>query len=209
MRRPSGATLLRGLGVLVVATLAVASLTPAPNLALARLAPEPRLGPADAVVVLGAGVDLGGTLGDSSLRRLVHGIELVRGGLSDRLVLLGPAPGRGAATEAELRARVAIAMGIAEASIVVDGTAPTTRAEAARVRDLLWDGGARRILLVTGSHHMPRSLALFERVGFVVLPAPVDELHVRARAPEQRLEIARGVVKEIVAGLYYRLAGYL
>lgn len=62
---------------------------------------------------------------------------------------------------------------------------------------------------MTDSQHMARARPLFERAGFEVLPAPVDEISDTAEAPESRLKLMRRVAEELLARLYYRLAGYL
>ena len=48
-----------------------------------------------------------------------------------------------------------------------------TAENAARMHDLLAPAGIHNIALVTHAWHMPRSQALFEKVGFTVLPAPM------------------------------------
>jgi uncharacterized SAM-binding protein YcdF (DUF218 family) len=55
---------------------------------------------------------------------------------------------------------------------------------------------------------MPRSLRLFAQEGFVVHPAPVDEL-TQAGSPESRLRLMRQLAQELLARLYYRAVGYL
>src|SRR2546427_195102 len=106
----------------------LAALTPLPNYLARSLQAEPRLGPADAIVVLGSGI--------------------------------------------EPRA-------------------------------------VRRILLVTDSEHLPRAVALFERAGLEVLPAPADSVSPATEGPGARLELLRRLSQELMARLYYRLAGYL
>jgi hypothetical protein len=53
-----------------------------------------------------------------------------------------------------------------------------------------------------------RARPLFERAGFDVRPAPSDALS-DFDAPEDRLALMRGIVKELLAWVYYRAAGYL
>jgi uncharacterized SAM-binding protein YcdF (DUF218 family) len=201
--------LLQILGATSALAVAVAALTPVPNAALQALTPLERLEPADAVVVLGAGVDEDGNLGDSSLRRTVHGIRLQRRGLAPRLLLFGPSEKQGGISESTIRAELAREMGVPRESILTDDGALTTRAECEHAVALLTPLGARRVLLVTGAHHLPRAQALFTRAGFDVLPAPVPELPPRARMPAQRLYVARGLFMEWIGRTYYRLAGYL
>jgi uncharacterized SAM-binding protein YcdF (DUF218 family) len=67
----------------------------------------------------------------------------------------------------------------------------------------------RRILLVTGSEHMPRATALFRRAGFDVVESPVEEMSPTDGRPQERLELARVLLRELLARAYYRAAGYL
>ena len=159
---------------------------------------------ADAIVVLGSGVMPEGELGDSSLRRLVHGIRLFRQGLAPRIVLLGPE--YHGAVEAEVRARYASDLGVPEGALIVEGGGRDTRDEAHRVRARLGHGRVT-IILVTGVHHMPRARRVFEREGMIVAAAPVLEGSLRPEGPQARLALARAVVQEAVARAYYRLAG--
>lgn len=196
----------RRLGLAVLGCFFVAAFTPAANLAHRALSVGPRIEKAEAIVVLGAGVSSTGTLSDSSLRRAVRGIELERQGLSPVLVMLGPServPG-----EAEIRGRLAHAMGVPAEHLHVVTGGRTTREEAQRARADLGPG-VKRILLVTGSIHMTRARVLFERAGFEVLPAPVDDTSGGGLSPEARLALSLRLGEELLAQAYHRLAGYI
>jgi uncharacterized SAM-binding protein YcdF (DUF218 family) len=199
----------RLLGATVLMLLALTIATPLPNRALLALSPAPRLEPADAIVVLGGGVDEAGTLSDSSLRRVVHGVELHRRGLAPRLVVFGPEERPGGPREAEIRARLAVGFGVPTSAVMVDASPLTTREEARAASRLLKPLQVRRLLLVTGVQHQLRAGALFRREGFVVLPAPVNEVAALDDDPEDRLRLTRGLLQELVGRVYYRLAGYL
>ena len=56
---------------------------------------------------------------------------------------------------------------------------------------------------------MIRARRLFERAGFDVFAAPADDVSTTARTPEERLQLARAICGEVLARLYYRIAGYL
>jgi len=199
---------LRLIGGAAVALFAALAFTPLPNrLHRVLVPPAPPPEPAPAIVVLGAGVD-GGVLTDASLRRVLGGVALFRRGLAPLIVMLGPGHDP-EGSEAEVRVRLAKDLGVPASALLADARGLTTRDEARVCWEDLAPRGARRILLVTGSEHVPRAAALFRRAGFDVVPAPVDELAGRAGRPQARLELARGLLRELLARVYNRGAGYL
>ena len=186
----------------------LAALTPLPNYLARSLQAEARLGPADAIVVLGSGIEPDGALSPGSLYRVTQGIKLYKARLAPLIVFSGPAFG-GPAAEAEVAAQLARDLGVPSEQILTETGARTTREEAARIARRLEPRAVRRILLVTDSEHLTRAIALFERAGLEVLPAPADSVSPATEGPEGRLELLRRLSQELMARLYYRLAGYL
>lgn len=192
------------LGAVTVVAFVVVAFTPVPKLAARRLAVAPDVGPADAIVVLGATAYVDGTLGDASLRRAVLGIRLYREGLAPRLVFLG------LAGEAKSRTRLALSLGVPREAILMEGAEPTTRDEAHRMGVVLGQRlGVRKVLLVTDVLHMRRARALFEREGLTVRPAPTETGVLGAASPERRLLLTRYVAQEVAALTYHKVFGYL
>jgi uncharacterized SAM-binding protein YcdF (DUF218 family) len=200
--------MIQRLGIVTVVAFLLVSFTPLPNVLNRWAGVSARLEPAAAIVVLGAGMQGDGVLNASSLRRAIHGILLFQRGFAPLLVFSGPVsrpPGR---EEAEVRADMARLLGVSPAAILTETTALTTREEAARMAALLQPRGVSTILLVTSYAHMARSRQLFEKAGFTVQPAPVDDpSHVDK--PEARWGLMRPLVQEFLARTYYRVAGYL
>jgi uncharacterized SAM-binding protein YcdF (DUF218 family) len=158
--------------------------------------------------VLGAGSSPDGVLSQPSLRRLIGGLVLFRRGLAPRLIVMGPGY-QGSPVEADVRAALAREIGIPPDAIVVEGAGLTTRHEAMLAAQQMRAIGGRRVLLVTGAQHMRRAQALFAREGLEVVPAPVIEISPAEQHPDVRLELARAVIQEALARLYYRLSGRL
>jgi uncharacterized SAM-binding protein YcdF (DUF218 family) len=198
----------RVLGLVGVVLFLAFAYTPLPNLLAQRLATPSRLEKAEAIVVLGSNVSENGVLESDSLRRAIQGIVLQRKGLAPLLVLSGTAPKKGL-TEAKVRAELAREIGISSDAILTEEGARTTREEAIRIGALLRARQVRRVLLVTSPYHMLRAQRLFERAGFEVLPATAEDTSQAANSPEGRLRLTREVLQEILARLYYRVAGYL
>jgi uncharacterized SAM-binding protein YcdF (DUF218 family) len=199
---------LRVLGAVTAAGFLVAAFSPLANVLhrRARITAAPE--PAEAIVVLGAGVGPDGILDQVSLRRLLRGIVLYRQGLAPRLVLLG-ARNLAGVVEAEVRARLAGELAVPASALSLESRAHTTAEEAALSARLLQPQGVRRVLLVTGHYHMPRARRLFEAAGFEVVPAATDELSGEDLRPEGRLRILRVLATERLAGVYNRLTGRL
>jgi uncharacterized SAM-binding protein YcdF (DUF218 family) len=202
----SGRGALRAIGGAGLALFVALAFTPLPNLVYGVLIPPvPPPEPAPAIVVLGAGAD-GDVLTNDSLRRALGGIALFRRGLAPLLVMLGP--GR-EPSEAVVRVRLAQDLGVPPTALLADPRGRTTREEARVSWEDLAPRGVRKILLVTGSQHMPRAAALFRRVGFEVVPAPVDDVPNGALRPQARLELARALFRELLARAYNQVAGYI
>jgi uncharacterized SAM-binding protein YcdF (DUF218 family) len=199
--------ILRALGIAGIALFVLTAFTPLPNILDRRTGISGQVEPAEAIVVLGAGLQARGVMSESSLRRALHGIILYRTGFAPLLVFSGPA-GKGGFVEAEVRADMARLLGIAPTALLTEPSAQTTREEALRIAALLQPMGVHIILLVTGQEHMARSQRLFANAGFTVHPAPVDDLG-RANTPGPRLRLMQRVLQEFLARLYYWLAGYL
>jgi uncharacterized SAM-binding protein YcdF (DUF218 family) len=203
----SGSMLLRLLGFGAVLLFLAAGFTPLPNIVNRWASVPAQAEPAEAIVVLGGGLSTAGVLNEASLRRALYGIKLYYQGLAPLLAFAGPAYEL-SPEESRIRAEMAGLFGVPPAAIVTEATARTTREEAAQLAALLQSRGVRQVLLVTSDEHMLRSRRLFERAGFTVLPAPVDDLS-HPRKPEARLWLMQRVTQEFLARAYYWAAGYL
>ena len=144
--------------------------------------PPASLSPADAIVVLGGGtesaapprtsVEVNGA-GD----RVIAGVRLYREAAAPYVVLSGgnitwvsSRPSTPASEMAELMEF----MGVPADALVLQGESQNTHEDAVYSAELLKERQAKTIILVTSALHMPRSVALFEKQGFEVIPYPVD-----------------------------------
>jgi uncharacterized SAM-binding protein YcdF (DUF218 family) len=201
--------LLRLLGAGLLVAFALAAFSPLPNRVAALVAVRADPGRADAIVVLGGGAEWPhGELSSTALHRTIQGIRLYKEGLAPLLVLSG-AQGRTPPTPSARRRALALACDIPRQAIVTDEGATTTRDETDRVAGLLRPRGVRTILLVTDPYHMVRARYLFERAGFAVRAVPASDLADPAEAPGARLALMTRAAQEILAIVYYRIAGYM
>jgi len=130
------------------------------------------------VVVLGGGHNsdqkfpVTSQISKSSLSRLVEGIRLHKLLPESSLVLSGgavfdPVP------EAKVMAGVAEIMGIGDDNLIIEERSKDTKDQAQLIHEIV---GNERFILVTSALHMPRSMALFQKLGMQPVPAPTDYL---------------------------------
>ncbi|HIJ40765.1 MAG TPA: DUF218 domain-containing protein [Deltaproteobacteria bacterium] len=126
------------------------------------------------VVVLGGGhnshssIPVPGRLSGDSLIRLLEGIRIYRLNPGSKLVLSGggaydPVP------EAQGMADVARFVGVNSDDLILEKTSLDTKDQARIVKTIVGD---RPFVLVTSATHLPRSMALFRKMGMAPVPGP-------------------------------------
>jgi uncharacterized SAM-binding protein YcdF (DUF218 family) len=112
-------------------------------------------------------------------------------------------------------------LGVPRSAILEDPTSLNTRQNAMNVKQIVDREQLPKLILVTSATHMPRSLAIFRRLGMDVSPAPTDfvttdvdrNLTPQARLlsllPEaENLFVTTRSLKEYVGLWVYRLRGW-
>lgn len=132
-------------------------------------------------------------LSNASLVRLVEGMRIYRGAPNSKLILSGGSPFE-KVSNAKLMAEVALAMGVKEQDLILEDLSKDTEDEARLIQPMV---GQERFILVTSASHMPRSMALFEKLGMHPIPAPTDHLVKKrqALAPTRFYPTADGIWK--------------
>jgi uncharacterized SAM-binding protein YcdF (DUF218 family) len=143
--------------------------------------PKSELPTADAIVVLG-----GGTRSQSYPRpdvdftdagdRVWYGANLYRAGKAPKIIVSGARiawKGDGN-PESEDLTKLLITMGVPEVDIIPESNSLNTRENAVNVQKILKAQNFKSILLVTSAMHMPRSMAIFRRLGINAIAAPTD-----------------------------------
>jgi uncharacterized SAM-binding protein YcdF (DUF218 family) len=117
-------------------------------------------------------------------------------------------------------------LGVPPEAIWLETESLNTYENALFSRRILEEKGIDRIVLVTSAMHMPRSVALFEKQGFEVIPAPTDFSVTQEKWDNLwkldlvtqlfnflpgvgNLEDTTGVMKEYIGMLVYRLRGWM
>ncbi len=128
------------------------------------------------IVVLGGGhtsdprMPANSQLCNSSIARLVEGIRLHNSLPGSKLILSGgvlydPVP------EAKVLADVALALRVDRKNLVLESLSKDTEEEAVLIQKMV---GKDPFVLVTSASHMPRSMALFRKLGMHPIAAPTD-----------------------------------
>ena len=167
--------------------------------------------PADAIVVLSAGVTLDGKLPQQALDRLIKGVELARAGVAPRIVKTREMKTvRGRPVTADLdQNRIAA---LAETEVITTGEATSTRGEALRVKEIATREGWNRIVLVTSPFHSRRACATFEKVGLVLSCIPADSRDIAVLnlvGPGDRVRAFAMWTYELAGTLRYWIAGWI
>ena len=198
-----------------------------------RYLPKGEIPEADVIVVLG-----GGILSDQYPRpmvevgnagdRLIYAVALYRQGKAGHILLSG---GRidwlsSGDAPAEDMAQMLLFLGVPKDAIWLESDSLNTYENALNTRKILETKDIDRIILVTSAAHMPRSVGLFEKQGFEVIPAPTDytvteqgwENLKRGGFPTQlmallpsagNLALTTQMLKEYLGILIYRLNGWM
>ena len=124
---------------------------------------------ADAIVVLGRGVDADGTLPAGARCRMERAIALFNAGIAPRIIASGRnslmAEALPPVTEAAAMARFAIAAGIPEDAILTEDESRDTIGNAYFTsRRILEPNGWDAIRVVTSDYHVPRTSWIFQKV---------------------------------------------
>jgi uncharacterized SAM-binding protein YcdF (DUF218 family) len=128
------------------------------------------------IVVLGGGtysdtsLPENSKLSNGSLSRLIESIRIKKLFPEAKLVIAGGAT-FGQPPDSEIMAKVAFDLDVAQKDVILVSDAKDTKDQARRVRSIV---GNDLHVLVTSASHMPRALALFNKIGMSPIPAPTD-----------------------------------
>lgn len=130
------------------------------------------------VVVLAGGLtsstsdSITSLLNDASLARLIEGIRIYRENPGSKLILSGGS-GEVHSPEAKVMADVAKAIGVDKEDIMIESDSKDTKDQVRFIKSMVGDSP---FLLVTSASHMPRSMAMFKKLGMNPAPAPAKYL---------------------------------
>lgn len=153
--------------------------------------------PADAIVVFGARVYADGRLSHALADRMRTGCELYLEGLAERLILSG-GPGDGTVHETEAMQKMAMALGVPEAAILLDKSGLNTQATVENTCEMFGHLGIKRVLVVSHFYHLPRIKMSYQRRHWEVYTVPAKESYILTEMPKY-------IIREVAALLVYYL----
>jgi uncharacterized SAM-binding protein YcdF (DUF218 family) len=210
-----------------IIALAIGLLTPIGAIVLRPLEdrfPQP---PADmpapaGIIVLGGAVDTTKSEArrqiwlDADAARMTSGVELARRYPDARVVYTGGSAGfpQEGPAEAISARELWLSLGVPAECMMFEAKSRNTFENAVFTRDLVKPKAGETWLLVTSAWHMPRSVGIFRRAGFPVIPYPVayrtfgDERDFRMSVPTlDKLSALELGVREWIGLLAYWLSG--
>jgi uncharacterized SAM-binding protein YcdF (DUF218 family) len=151
--------------------------------------------PADAAVILGAGVYADGRVSDALTDRLATGVVLYTQGLVSKLVMSG-GPGMGDIHETTAMRQWAIDHGVPAEAILIDPEGLDTTHTAKNMAAMF---PKKRLLAVSHAYHLPRVKLAFQAEDVTVYTVPCHESYTLRAMPKY-------ILREIVAiWMYYLL----
>jgi uncharacterized SAM-binding protein YcdF (DUF218 family) len=183
--------------------------------------PTPPPARVDGVIILGGAVDQNLTEArgipalNGAAERMTELVVLARRYPDARLVFTGGQGSlvHGALTEADVARALWAGMGVPSARLVFEDRARNTHQNAVLTHALIQPSPGETWLLVTSASHMPRAVGVFRRVGWPVVPWPVNYRTGRSLAAlydtpfPERLAQFEGTLREWIGLVAYRLMG--
>lgn len=205
--------------------LGVAGYSPAANVMLAQLehrfppkAPTELSGDIDGIIILGGFEDFGSGTDHTGLpineaaERLTEGVRLALQYPKAKVLFTG-AIVSGLDTSQSLAGpvgRFLNDLGVDENRIILEPKARNTHENAVFAKSLVKPQPSDRWVLITSGYHMPRSVGVFRKAGFAVIPYPVD-LRTRSAGTTPRgfASLSDGLKRfDMVVREYIGLVGY-
>ena len=147
-----------------------------------RYLPQGELPQADVIVVLGGSTEpalspRSQVEVNSAADRILYAATLYHEGKAPVILLSGGSidwQPDSTGSPAEEMVELMKMLGVPQDTLWLETKSLNTYDNALYSREILDDHGIKRVLLVTSAMHMPRSVALFEKQGIEVIPAPAD-----------------------------------
>lgn len=154
--------------------------------------------PVDAAIVLGSGIDPDGVINYPARRRVATGVNLLRAGKVERLIMSGGMIELVGTSAGAMMRDHALSLGAPEDAILVEGKARTTAENLQLSFRLARQAGLSRLAIVTDDFHLLRASWLARYFG----ECGIDLVSVRAVVSEPWYLMMRDITRESAAWWY-------
>lgn len=127
--------------------------------------------PADAAIVLGAGV-INNQPSPVLRERINHALNLYHAGVVDTLIFTGGIGQGDHLTESEVARQYALEQGIPVDRIFIETASHITYENLLETRKIIVEQGFDRVLIVSDPLHMRRAMTMAEDLGLIAAPSP-------------------------------------
>lgn len=166
------------------------------------------LAPADALVILGGGINSRtGLLGFKTEERVRSGAKIFSQGVAPLIVVTGGKVGKNPYAEAPAMARLLQNLGVVENQIIQEGQAQNTLENAANVMAIARERNWQKLIILTSDFHTSRACTFFRRDGAEVICRAADRSTVEQHTFSRRIQSTYVVLREYAANIYYGLTG--
>ena len=147
-----------------------------------RYLPPKEIPSADVIVVLGGGTDANvyprsGVEINGAGDRVLYAARIYKEGKAAHILLTGGEitwMNATSSTPADEMAEILQSVGVPKEALWLENKSQNTYENVVFSKVILDEKGIKKILLVTSAMHMPRAVALFQKLGLEVIPLPVD-----------------------------------
>jgi uncharacterized SAM-binding protein YcdF (DUF218 family) len=176
----------------------------------------------DGIIVLGAAIDQYVSqarhrisLSDAA-ERVTSAVQLARAHPEARVLLTGGSadPMRPDLPEAPMAAQLLQSLGVAPDRLVIEDQSRNTYENAVFGQRLVDPKAGQSWVVITSARHMPRAVGVFRRLGWPVIPYPVDFTSgvglewANVDVPLLRVRLLAQAIHEWIGLVYYRLSGW-
>ncbi len=147
--------------VLILCSVYFASLIYVLSFSLSPKIPEH----ADAVLVLGAKVNIDDTPSVELYNRSIEGIAMVKQGRADYIMFTGGI-GLGPTSESEIGFKIAIQNGITSDKILTEEESHSTLQNVSSIKPLAEQHGIKSVIIVSDQYHVARGVLVAKKMGF-------------------------------------------
>jgi uncharacterized SAM-binding protein YcdF (DUF218 family) len=166
------------------------------------------LAPADALVILGGGINSRtGLLSFKTEERVRSGARIFSQGFAPLVVVTGGKVGENTYAEAPAMAQLLQKLGVVENQIVQEDQAQNTLENAQNVMAIARERNWQKLIILTSDFHTSRACTFFRRDGAEVICRAADRSTVEQHTFSRRIQSTFVVLREYAANIYYSLKG--